>query len=319
MSQSVYAKNELQASKENEAWNKLFELFGERSSVLDVGCSSGHFGQALIRDKQCKVVGVDINEADLKIAAKHLSKAVKKDIERDDLGDLGSFDYILMADIIEHVIDPVKVLKKIKKLLKPGGKLVFSVPNMANIINRIELLGGRFEYTEYGLLDETHLHYYDRIELEKVLAMGGFKIHHYNNVIRDIPKPILLAQLKKLGLSAEKSFIKMAQGLDAVTFQFIGVALPVPKELSRQTAQLSSKTPYDFVSQRFDETRRLMAAEVDRFKAEVESLKNTNKELVKQKQAATRELNDIKSSKSWRMLEKFHAVRHRLSAKGRQK
>lgn len=316
MTRSVYSKNELKADESdawvnNDVWIKLLELFSNGAEVLDIGCSSGNFGKELIRQKQCRVVGIDINESDLKIAAKHLTKVFKKDIERDSLDDLGTFDYVLMADIIEHVIGPVPVLKKVKKLLKPGGKLIFSVPNMANIANRVELLGGRFEYTEYGMLDETHLHYYDRVELEKVLTQAGFSVEHYNNTIRDVPPTILQTQLKKLGLSANDTFLKMAASVDAITFQFIGVAKPTG-QVAHRTVHVHSKTPYDFVSRQLDATRQGLMSEIDNAKTQAKELKLANAKLM-------RELQAIKNSKGWRMLIKLYGAKHKLSSVLRRK
>ncbi len=311
MTLSAYAKVKFNELDKNYGWTKLFELFPASVKVLDVGCSSGNFGKTLIKEKQCTVVGIDINEDDLKTAAKNLTKAVRKNIEQDDLSDLGTFDYILMADIIEHVIDPISVLKKIKKLLSENGKLVFSVPNMANIANRIELLGGRFEYTEFGLLDETHLHYYDRIEFEKVMNLAGFKVKKYNNTIRDVPKQILLDQLKKVGLNASPKFIKMTNDLDAITFQFIGVAEPLNQKLSAQATKVQSTTPHDFVSQKIDEMQEAHNHDLEELRNELKNQKQAYQNALEEKQKLNETLDAIKNSKGWRILTKMYAAKRK--------
>lgn len=315
MNQSVYAGNKLESTDTNSPWVKLFDFVGASSSVLDIGCSSGNFGKELIAQKDCQVVGIDINDNDLKIAARHLTKALKRNIEHDDVSDLGMFDHVVMADVIEHLVDPVAALKKVKKLLKTGGTLVFSVPNMANIANRVELLGGRFEYTEYDMLDETHLHYYDHIELEKVLARAGFKVEQYNNTIRDVPRSVLMAQLEKLGLQANEDFLKMASNLDATSHQFIGVARPLSKSLARQTAKIRSKTPHDFLSQQFDEAYRArddVQARLEGQTAKAKKLALAKTKLAKEKRAVIRELTAIKNSNGWRMLERLYTIKHGL-------
>lgn len=322
MTKSTYASVKFKQADENYGWTKLFELFTLGAKVLDIGCSSGNFGKVLIEQKQCSVVGIDINEADLKVAERSLTKVVSKNIEKDELGDLGKFDYVLMADVIEHLLDPVSALKKIKKLLVPGGKLVFSVPNMANIANRIELLGGRFEYTKSGLLDETHVHYYDRVEFEKVMTHAGFEIVKYNNTIRDVPLPALTSQLKKIGLEANEKFIKLASDIDAVTFQFIGLAEPARKELSSQRIKLKSKTPYDFMSREFDklhEASSNQALQAERLKIALQEQKQAKERAEQERIRAQKRLETIENSKGWRLLTKFYTAKKTLSGVFRRK
>ena len=322
MTKSTYVDVMFKQADENYGWTKLFELFTPGSKVLDIGCSSGNFGKVLIEQKQCTVVGVDVNEDDLKIAAKKLTRVFKKDVEHDDLSDLGTFDFVLMADVIEHLLDPVTALKKIKMLLVPGGELVFSVPNMANIANRIELLGGRFKYTKFGLLDETHAHYYDRVEFEKVMNRAGFTVKKYNNTIRDLPATVVTAQLKKLGLSASKKFIKMTQDIDAITFQFIGVAKPVLAAQKLKTAGVESKTPYDFFSRQFDEVHRAhheQANQAMALKSELLAQKEITKKVEQEKHNVQKRLSAIENSRGWRLLTKFYAAKKTLSGAFRRK
>ncbi|MCA9301584.1 class I SAM-dependent methyltransferase [Candidatus Saccharibacteria bacterium] len=247
---SVYSDNKLHHKDDNDAWTKLYDLVPVGVKVLDVGCSSGNFGAELIGKKKCTVVGIDIDKDDVELSKKRLTESHLLNIESDDLSIVGKFDVIVMADVIEHLIDPAKALKKLGKHLNPDGKLIFSVPNMANFANRIELLKGRFEYTEYGLLDQTHLHYYDRVQLEAVLADGGFEVEYYNNTIRDIPKRVLAKELGLMGLSvSDDTFWKLASHIDSITFQFIGVARA---SSNVRHAAVISKTPYDFVSRQID-------------------------------------------------------------------
>lgn len=247
---SVYSDNKLHHKDDNDAWTKLYDLVPTGVKVLDVGCSSGNFGAELIDKKKCTVVGIDIDKDDVELAKKRLTEVHLLNIENDDLPGIGKFDVIVMADVIEHLINPARALNKLGKHLSPGGKLIFSVPNMANFANRIELLRGRFEYTEYGLLDETHLHYYDRIQLETVLSAGGFEVEEYNNTIRDVPKKILNKELSSIGLSvSDDAFWKLAGHIDSISFQFIGVAKP---SSNVQHTKVISKTPYDFVSRQID-------------------------------------------------------------------
>lgn len=300
MTLSVYAHNNLNQRKQNDAWTNLFELIPEGSHVLDIGCSTGNFGKELIKKKKCTVVGVDIFDEDLAIAKKHLTEVHKRNIETDTIDDLGEFDVVMMADVIEHLIDPVPALKKLKKQLKKTGVFIFSVPNMANIGVRIELLSGRFTYTSYGLLDQTHLHYYDRVQLETVLTNAGFKVEKYDNTVRDIPKAVLKKQLNSLGLEPTDKFYKHSTHEDVITFQFIGVAKPV----AGKHAPITVGAPHDFMSKQFDQLSKVSSdaqTALERARGEAKAAKAELK-------AAQKELNDIKSSRGWKMLEKAHTV-----------
>ena len=300
MTLSVYAHNSLNQRKQNDAWTNLFDLIPEGSHVLDIGCSTGNFGKELIKKKKCTVVGVDIFEEDLKVAKKHLTNVYRRNIEVDSIADLGTFDVILMADVIEHLIDPISALKKLKNQLKKDGLFVFSVPNMANIGVRLELLAGRFTYTSYGLLDQTHLHYYDRIQLETVLKNAGFSVETYDNTVRDIPKDVQIKQMRSLGLEPNEDFFKHTSHEDAITFQFIGIAKV--SKMKHSTVKIGA--PYDFMSKQFDS----LSSEVSKYKDQVNKNHSEAKQLKTELAAVRQELNDIKASRGWKALEKAHSV-----------
>src|SRR5216117_3169677 len=101
----------------NTTWFKMFNNIPERSCVLDVGCSSGNFGEVLIKGKSCEVVGVDLDKEDVNRAKKLLKDAYVMNIESDDFSKLGKFDRIIFADVLEHLQNPVASLMKVKKLL----------------------------------------------------------------------------------------------------------------------------------------------------------------------------------------------------------
>ena len=122
---SNYSANKYTKDTQNDSWNKIFEFIEDESRVLDIGCSSGNLGATLIQEKKCEVVGLDLNEQDVKIAKKQLSEAYVMNAETDNLSRLGKFDAIVFADVIEHLVDPVTTLKKFKKSLNPGGAGVF--------------------------------------------------------------------------------------------------------------------------------------------------------------------------------------------------
>ena len=86
------------------------------------------------------------------------------------------FDRILLLDVLEHMLHPEELLDEVRPLLRQGGQVIVSVPNVANISVRLLLLLGNFDYTERGILDRTHLHLYTRKTARMLLEGQGFEI-----------------------------------------------------------------------------------------------------------------------------------------------
>ena len=131
--------------------------------VLDVGCGSGVHGAELRRILGHSVTGVDLSAESVAKARTRLAAAYVGDVTRPDAYAFAAgFDVLLFSDILEHLYDPVAVLREHLKLLKPGGHVVISLPNIAIWNVRLELLCGRFRYQDTGTLDRTHIRFFDR-------------------------------------------------------------------------------------------------------------------------------------------------------------
>lgn len=146
-------------------------------TVLDVGCSAG----VLARDLKAQGALVDGIEYDPAAAAE--ARAVCRqvlvgDLETMELSELDpqGYDAILCADIIEHLRDPVAALARLRPHLKEDGKLVISVPNIANWSMRLTHLAGRWDYQERGLMDRTHLRFFTHRSIRQVVADAGYRV-----------------------------------------------------------------------------------------------------------------------------------------------
>jgi 2-polyprenyl-3-methyl-5-hydroxy-6-metoxy-1,4-benzoquinol methylase len=225
---SNYSESVFDESNHNTSWYKVFNLVREKTKVLDVGCSSGNFGKALIDKKQCHVDGIEIDKLDAKEASGKLDRVWILNVERDDLKQLprNYYDYVYFGDVIEHLADPINTLKRIKPLLAKTGRVVFSIPNMGHVGVRLALLKGQFEYTETGLTDKTHLHFYTQDEVYRVFEEAGYSIENLDFVQKDYPKELLAKELKLLGLKADAGFYKKMSQPSASAFQFVGTAKP---------------------------------------------------------------------------------------------
>jgi 2-polyprenyl-3-methyl-5-hydroxy-6-metoxy-1,4-benzoquinol methylase len=148
------------------------------TSVLDVGCGFGGLATLLRSQDIKKIYGIEINPS----ASEHLEKIYDQhwigSVESINLPqELNSFDCIIFADVLEHLVDPWETLKKYAKYLSPGGVIVASIPNARNLglIYRL-LFRGRWTYGESGILDKTHLRFFTRKEIEILFIQAGLKI-----------------------------------------------------------------------------------------------------------------------------------------------
>jgi 2-polyprenyl-3-methyl-5-hydroxy-6-metoxy-1,4-benzoquinol methylase len=146
---------------------------------LDIGCAAGVLGTQMMRSSVVNNVdGVEINPEIAKQAVMVLNKVWQGGIEA-VLHDtpLTDYDLICMADSLEHLMDPWKVLSDLYQNAAVGTKLVVSVPNIheKNVLLPL-LFQGRFEYQNSGVMDRTHLHFFTRSSLIKILGETGWVV-----------------------------------------------------------------------------------------------------------------------------------------------
>lgn len=190
------------------------------SRVLDVGTGLGIVARQLA-ERSCKVVGIEQNKQSAKVAARWCERVVVGDLETLDVGaELpdGDFDVLLFLDVLEHLRNPGAGLKRLIPLLGPSGSVIVSIPNVTHAAVRLQLLAGRFEATDEGLLDRTHLHFYDRQAAESLVEGAGLVITERLRVRRGLTETEIEVDPEKFPpeiLSAALSDI------DSQTYQFI--------------------------------------------------------------------------------------------------
>jgi SAM-dependent methyltransferase len=153
---------------------RCFPSDGRGRSVLDLGCGSGEIG-GMLTAAGYRVTGIDrpgCTGSDFPASV----TLVEADLESGLPSLPGPFDYVLCADVLEHLRDPARQLHEIGSVLAPGGRLVASLPNSGNIYFRLNVLAGRIPSHDCGLFDRTHLHFYTWTGWVKLLAAAGFRI-----------------------------------------------------------------------------------------------------------------------------------------------
>jgi glycosyltransferase involved in cell wall biosynthesis len=182
-------------------------LVGSNQEVLDIGCGEGTFAAELAKNGN-RTVGVDA--VPVSSVSSALEEYVRLDLEsglEPLLQSLGSrrFDYVLMLDILEHLRYPERILTQAADALRDNGRIIVSLPNVANIAVRLMLLFGRFNYTERGILDRTHLRFYTHKTARQMLEQAGYEIVRKENTV----VPIELV----LGLAPEGILMRALNGI----------------------------------------------------------------------------------------------------------
>jgi glycosyltransferase involved in cell wall biosynthesis/SAM-dependent methyltransferase len=146
------------------------------SRILDVGCGEGALGRALLERGATEVVGIEADPATAEAARKNLTRVFRGDVETLPLPfEEGHFDCIVLADVLEHLRDPLSTLAGLKRLLSDSGTVVASIPNVRFLGVIDGLAEGRWEYKDFGILDRTHLRFFTRREMETLFRDAGFE------------------------------------------------------------------------------------------------------------------------------------------------
>ncbi|MHB8262640.1 MAG: glycosyltransferase [Acidimicrobiales bacterium] len=152
--------------------------------VLELGCAAGRLAAALKVRQQCQVIGIEKEPQPAKEAANLLDEVIVADIQ-EALGNVqGTFDAVVAADVLEHLEDPWGVVQRCAALLRPGGVMVASVPNIANLEVIAGLASGRFPYADAGILDRGHLRFFTRASIKGMLMEAGLTVESLE-AIRD--------------------------------------------------------------------------------------------------------------------------------------
>jgi 2-polyprenyl-3-methyl-5-hydroxy-6-metoxy-1,4-benzoquinol methylase len=142
-------------------------------SVLDLGCASGGL-LALLRPGASHLAGLELSASAAKAAAEVADLVVQGALEDADLPfEAGFYDLVVLADVLEHLADPLASMRRATGWCKPGGSVLVSVPNVAHWRARLTLAGGRWPAEDSGTFDSSHLRWFTRASLATLLADAG--------------------------------------------------------------------------------------------------------------------------------------------------
>lgn len=194
--EKIFSETGLSASQ-----NAILDIVGSGKKVLEIGSSSGYMTEVM-QSRDCKVVVVEKDKEAVKQAAKFAVKVIENSIEDEQvLKQVGKdFDFIVMADVLEHLVDPEATLNRLRAISDNKTKLIISMPNVACWVMRKQLFfKGDFEYQDSGLLDKTHLHFYSTKTLPKLLEKNYWQVQQVLGTITRIPLEESLGKIPLFG------------------------------------------------------------------------------------------------------------------------
>lgn len=287
-------------------WSKQLALVGRNKSVIDFGCAGGYFAKMLLK-RGCQVTGVELNPEAAKVAEKYCQKVLVLDIDDVSIADVlkdEKYDVAVFGDVLEHLRDPWRVLREVSSILYPGGCVVASVPNVAHGAIRLSLLKGDFNYTEVGILDNTHLRFFTRKTVEEMFENSGYFIDAIDRTRAEIfAETTLYPKVQREAFSPDVVEL-VEKDPESETVQFIVRASP-----------LSWENRYALEKQRTEELfKKIEHLGLKLQQADLE-IKNA-----KDKQSAAeyelQSVNSVKAgmeiSKFWKLRQKWISFKHWL-------
>jgi len=172
--------------------------------VLDVGCGEGGAAEPLSRAGVTWIGGIEIlPEPAAKAAEKYNQVEVGDALETLDRFE-GPFDTILCYDVLEHVVDPLALVRRLRESSSPGGHLHVSIPNARHVSLLVDLVfRGTFGYTEFGLRDSTHLRWFTRRDIVALIEGAGWSVCSTVPSLRRFPLVHRPLHVLTRGLSTE--------------------------------------------------------------------------------------------------------------------
>ena len=165
----------------------VLRLVGRDKDVLEIGAGPGSIARPLVEKNGCRVTALEVDPKCIPILRSFCVDVVQGDLNSDNwekaLGGR-SFDVIVIADVLEHLIDPWQTLRLAKRLLRPEGSVVSSIPNASHAAMIASILDDDVDYRDWGLLDRTHIRFFGVKNIQDLFRQADLKIVDARYVVR---------------------------------------------------------------------------------------------------------------------------------------
>ena len=167
------------------------------AEILEVGCGTGATGALALDQGRCgRYVGIELFEAAAVEAREVLSEVITGNVEALKFDwQPATFDGIILSEVLEHLVEPGEVIKKLSRFVRPGGMLLASSPNISHWRVVRELLLGRFQLADQGVFDRTHLRWFTPTTFADLFEKAGFEVKEIGPVTAFSPRTKLFSRL----------------------------------------------------------------------------------------------------------------------------
>jgi glycosyltransferase involved in cell wall biosynthesis len=208
------------------------------AKVIDIGGGSGGVAHQLVH-KHCEVCVVDVTqpvrkEQGVTYQVCDLDGAVPR---------IDGYSHLLMLDIIEHLAAPEAFLDRLREQFTYETKtLVLTTPNVAFLVQRVQLLLGQFNYNHTGILDFTHRRLFTFRGLNRLLRDTGFKIKEVRGVPAPFPKAIGDGPVSRALLALNLAAIRVSKTLFSYQIYVVAESTPDVKFILQHTRQSGNES-----------------------------------------------------------------------------
>jgi SAM-dependent methyltransferase len=286
----------------------LVRLAGTGKDILDVGCATGYTGRALIK-RGNRVWGVELDGEAAAVAREELEDVVVADLEEVELAAAfpsQQFDAVIFGDVLEHLRDPGRALAQAKSVLAPGGEILISIPNVGHGALRLSLLAGRWDYTDTGLLDRTHVTFFTPETFEQLLRQMDLEVLESQPVELDLFNTEIKLDLDSFPPGLVEWMYAQPHALAYQTVYRTAISTP-------ETRQAAAEWLTTAVERETTRLRRNMA----RSTVAMHVAQSAAQESQAAAAAATEQVQAIKASRSYRLLNPVRRLVHAVRRDGR--
>lgn len=237
--------NHIDLSNKNNSHTKIINMIKPNSKVLEFGPAKGYMTKYLKQKLNCKVTCVELNSDFLPNIEPYSERIIISDIDKLDwkkeFPEPASFDTIIFSDVLEHLYDPWMAVESCRYLLKENGSFLASIPHIGYSGLVASLLRGNFKYRSMGLLDKTHIRFFNRNSIIELFEKNGFYLHIFDSVTlhwRD-------SEFKEELADAPPDLLELvSRAPDSFVYQFVVEAKLMSKENSILITQLERQVQY---------------------------------------------------------------------------
>jgi len=302
-----YEPPALDLENKNSSHILIVELTGENKNVLEVGTSTGYVSR-ILKEWGNTVTGIEIDPEAAEIARQHCDLMIVGDIEKLDLDAYltpSSFDVIIFGDVLEHLVSPEDVLRKVKKYLRPDGYLAVSLPNVCHGDVILNLLMGDFKYTPMGLLDATHLRFFGLRNIIDLFSRCGYSITDIHTTVL----PVGGTELRVDPALVPEDLANFVKSLpNASVYQYVFKASPSPGPEAAEAVPVPDLDDLfrGAIEGSIQAETKPILEELHAYEVRTASLDEQIRQQATQLMQLSNELASMKQSVVWQMLMKYH-------------